>query len=112
MGTKALQQVCISTLGGAIWGIIIGWVGNTFEGETIHNLKYAVTVKLISRHNAEVFTLTTIYGPCHGTDKEEFINWFSSLEIDEEENWIFMDDFNFYRSQQIEIDKEEICQIS
>jgi hypothetical protein len=42
--------------------------------------------------------LTSVYGPCQGTDRDDFVNWLNDLEIQEDSNWIFMGDFNFYRS--------------
>jgi hypothetical protein len=39
-----------------------------------------------------------IYGPCAGQDRQNFIEWFNSLQIEDAENWLFIGDFNFYRS--------------
>jgi hypothetical protein len=39
-----------------------------------------------------------IYGPCAGQDRQDFIEWFNSLQIEDAENWLFIGDFNFYRS--------------
>lgn len=44
--------------------------------------------------------ITTVYGPCHGTDRQEFVDWLNSIQIQDEENWLFPGDFNFYRSLQ------------
>lgn len=95
---KRFNQFAYHPSQGSSRGIIIGWAGNMFTSQVIQNLKYAVTVKLTSTHNAQTFTLTSVYGPCTGTDGEEFIQWFASLEVEEKENWIFMGDFNFYRA--------------
>lgn len=95
---KRFNQFAYHPAEGQSGGIIVGWAGNMFSGQVIHNLKYAITVKLTSLHTAEVFHLTTVYSPCQREQREEFINWLASVEIEEEENWIIMGDFNFYRS--------------
>lgn len=42
--------------------------------------------------------MTAVYGPCLELARTEFITWFKSHNIQEEENWLFLGDFNFYRS--------------
>lgn len=42
--------------------------------------------------------LTNVYGPCDDPARTAFINWFKSHEIPDSCNWIFLGDFNFYRS--------------
>jgi hypothetical protein len=39
-----------------------------------------------------------VYDPCHGERRDQFVQWFYDLQIDMEENWMFVGDFNFYRS--------------
>jgi len=39
-----------------------------------------------------------VYGPCDEPDRTNFINWFRNHQVDDEENRIFLRDFNFYRS--------------
>ena len=39
-----------------------------------------------------------MYGPCTEPDRFEFIAWFRGHNIADTENWIFLGDFNFYRS--------------
>jgi hypothetical protein len=55
-------------------------------------------VKFTSRHNNETWQLTTVYGPCQAPEREEFINWLNDLEIQDNDNWMILGDFNFYRS--------------
>jgi hypothetical protein len=45
-------------------------------------------------------TLVTVYGPCKGTERDEFINWLHEPNIGEFENWLLLGDFNFMRSTQ------------
>lgn len=95
---KRFNQFAYQPSQGQSGGILVGWAGSMFTGQIVHNLRYAVTVKFSSVHNAESFTLTAVYGPCTGPEREEFINWLGSLEVQDEENWIFMGNFNFYRA--------------
>lgn len=39
-------------------------------------------------------------GPCAGELRDEFVSWMNTIEIDIDQNWIFMGDFNFIRSVQ------------
>ncbi|KAJ1288975.1 hypothetical protein BS78_02G130000 [Paspalum vaginatum] len=83
---------------GASGGILVGWNGSLLHGQIIHNTSFAVTIKFSSTHNAECWSLTAVYGPCQGPQRDEFVNWLNALHIEEEENWMFIGDFNFYRS--------------
>lgn len=38
------------------------------------------------------------FGPCTKPDSSAFISWFRGHLITQTDNWIFLDDFNFYRS--------------
>jgi hypothetical protein len=42
--------------------------------------------------------MTTVYGPCHDPERTKFVNWLRSYDIQDDENWLFLGDFNFYRS--------------
>jgi exonuclease III len=79
-------------------GIIMGWCNTMFIGEVLYKSKFAITVKFTAMHNAEIWALTTVYGPCSGQDRQEFINWLNRLNVDEYCKWMFVGDFNFYMS--------------
>lgn len=49
-------------------------------------------------HNSESWKLTVVYRPCTEPARSEFITWFHSQNVQEEDNRLFMGDFNFYRS--------------
>jgi len=51
-------------------------------------------------HNSETWKLTSVYGPCTEPARLEFVSWFRGHEIEEEEDWLFIGDFNFYRSME------------
>jgi hypothetical protein len=59
-----------------------------------------ITVAFTSRHSDQKWKLTTVYGPCHGERRDRFVQWLFDLQIDIEEDWMLVGDFNFYRSSE------------
>lgn len=59
---------------------------------------FALTISFTSRHNGDPWNLTTVYGPCTEPTRTVFLNWFRSIDIQDEDNWLVLGDFNFYRS--------------
>ena len=49
-------------------------------------------------HNGDSWLLSNIYGPCDEPERTEFISWFRDCDVDDTINWLFLGDFNFYRS--------------
>ena len=94
---KRFDKFAFSPSAGASGGILMGWNNSIFSGEVVHCLKFALTVKFTSRHDNNSWLLTTVYGPCQGPEREDFINWMNALVIPDEEKWMFIGDFNFYR---------------
>jgi hypothetical protein len=39
-----------------------------------------------------------VYGPYQGREWQDFVDWLNNLQIEEEDNWMIMGDFNFYKS--------------
>jgi hypothetical protein len=76
----------------------MGWNDSELKGEVIWNQDFAITVLFSSRHWDQRWKLTIVYDPCHGERRDQFVQWFYDLQIDMEENWMFVGDFNFYRS--------------
>lgn len=65
------------------------WDGtvSVFTGEVICMLRYAITVQFTSKYNNnESWLLTTVYGPCQGYEREEFVNWLNDLQIQDDDN--------------------------
>ena len=62
------------------------------------NLHFSITVNFTSIHNGDTWRLSNIYGPCDEPTRSAFINWFRNYEVDENINWLFLGDFNFYKS--------------
>jgi hypothetical protein len=100
MAPKRFNKFTFAPTEGASGGIFVGWNGSIFDGAILSIYRFAITVKFTSIHNAEEWTLTTVYGPCHGPERQEFVSWLNSLNVDDDPNWMFVGDFNFYRSFQ------------
>ena len=82
---------------GASGGILVGWNSSIFSGQVLEINNFAVTILFTTRHNNEPWKLSSVYGPCDGEERQMFVDWLNELQI-EEENWMIMGDFNFYRS--------------
>jgi hypothetical protein len=98
LAPKRFNQFAFSPSEGASGGILIGWNGSIFSGHVVQINKFNVTVRLTSSHNGQTWTLSSIYGPCHGPDRDVFVQWLNDLQLNAEENWMLAGDFNFYRS--------------
>lgn len=83
---------------GASEGILIVWNDSIFQGNTIDKQGFGITIEFTSRHNAEVWKLSTVYGPCNEPYRSNFITWFRGHSFSDTDNWIFLGDFNFYQS--------------
>jgi hypothetical protein len=83
---------------GASSGIIVIWNSAYFWGVTIDNLPFGITICFTSIFNLSSWKMMTVYGPCHDSERSEFVNWLRSHDIQDHENWFFLGDFNFYRS--------------
>jgi hypothetical protein len=79
-------------------GILVCWVGAIFAASTVCITRSAVIINFSSKHSAESWTLVSIYGPCNDLDRSLFVQWLFDLQIPDNENWILLGDFNFYRS--------------
>jgi hypothetical protein len=112
MAPKRFNKFAFAPSQGASGGIFVGWNGSIFSGTVLHSCKFAITILFTGNHNAENWKLTTIYGPCQGQDRQEFMDWLNSLQIEDDENWMFVGDFNFYRSLEDRTGKEGICKMS
>ena len=83
---------------GASRGILVVWIDSVFQGFTIDKTSFGLTISFTSRHNADVWKLTTVYGLCTEPERSNFISWFRDHIIADMDNWIFLGDFNSYRS--------------
>lgn len=83
---------------GASGGILVGWNGSLFEGTVIEIQPFAVAICFSSKFDACTWNLVSVYGPCVEPARSMFISWHRNLDMQDEENWIVLGDFNFYRS--------------
>lgn len=79
-------------------GILVIWNNSVFSGSVIDKQSYGITVAFKSMHNNDEWKLTNVYGPCEEPARSAFIDWFKAHDIQDLENWLFLGDFNFYRS--------------
>jgi endonuclease/exonuclease/phosphatase family metal-dependent hydrolase len=83
---------------GASGGILVGWNTSHFRGQVIDKQPYGITVSFTSAQNMDTWNLTTVYGPCIEPTRSTFVSWFKNHHIRDTDNWLFLGDFNFYRS--------------
>jgi len=83
---------------GASGGILIAWNGSLFDGSVIEIKPFAISVSFSSRLDLNIWNLTTVYGPCLEPARSTFVSWLLNLDIQDNDNWILIGDFNFYRS--------------
>ena len=88
---------CVPSVG-ASGGILVPWNSSIFKVVTIAKQQFALTLSLTSVHNNESWFLASVYGPCTEPGRSLFIDWLKNLRIGDDENWLLVGDFNFYRS--------------
>jgi exonuclease III len=82
---------------GASGGILVCWASNHFSVSTIEKHPIAINLKMLSTHSQISWNLVVVYGPCRQLARDQFVNWLLNLQIEDDELWILMGDFNFYR---------------
>lgn len=85
---------------GASGGMIVLWNSALFSVKLIASISYGITMEFQSKHNSNIWTLVTVYGPCQNPAREEFINWLHNLSIPVDVSWLLLGDFNFLRSME------------
>ena len=83
---------------GASGGILCIWNSAVFVGTTVDKQSFGLTISFTSQHNLATWNLTIVYGPCLEPARSHFVNWLNNHCIDLDSNWLFLGDFNFYRS--------------
>src|SRR3954468_17273997 len=58
---------------GASGGILIVWCSCFFSGVLIESQRYGLIVRFTSVHNAEIWTMVSVYGPFLGPLRDEFV---------------------------------------
>jgi hypothetical protein len=54
-------------------------------------------IEFVSAISGVTWVLTNIYAPSSPEGKIQFLNWFSSVDMPEETDWLIMGDFNLLR---------------
>ena len=85
---------------GASGGILVVWNSSCFVGQVVDKQQFGITITFSLTDNSNTWHLTSVYGLCTEPNRSELINWFQSHNIADTDNWIFLGDFNFYRSLQ------------
>jgi exonuclease III len=98
LAPKRFNKFAFTPFDGASGEILMGWNTTTFEGEVLYTSKFAITVKFTARHNAKIWNLSIVYGPCQTNQRQYFVDWLNGLHIEDTENWMTIRDFNLYRS--------------
>jgi hypothetical protein len=83
---------------GASGGFLTIWKGSHFDAEVIDQNSFGHTICFRTKLTNQTWWLANIYAPCTPHRREEFLSWFSSLEINDDKLWIFLGDFNMIRS--------------
>jgi hypothetical protein len=83
---------------GASGGILVCWASSIFSINTLEKHDFAVKLEVSSAHNLEAWTLIVVYGPCRQPGRDLFVNWLYNLDILDDDLWLLVGDFNFYRS--------------
>jgi exonuclease III len=82
---------------GASGGILVCWASNHFSASTIEKLPFAINLKMLSTHSQISWNLIVVYVSCRQPARDQFVNWFYNLQIEDDELWMLIGDFNFYR---------------
>jgi hypothetical protein len=69
-----------------------------FTGVLVEIQRFAVVIKFSSVHNNESWSLVSVYGPCQGVLRDNFVSWLYDLQIPVGSNWLLH--FNFIRSEE------------
>ena len=95
---RSFDNFAYSPFVGAFGGILVVWCSSMFTGTLIESQCFGLSITFTSVHNAEVWTMVSVYGPCQGALRDEFVQWLYDLHIPDGENWLILGDFNFIRS--------------
>jgi hypothetical protein len=52
---------------------------------------------MLSTHSQISWNLIVVYVSCRQPARDQFVNWLYNLQIEDDELWMLIGDFNFYR---------------
>ena len=81
-------------------GLLVLWNSSIFLGNVVVAKPYTITIDFTTCHDRSNWRLTSVYGTCHEPLRSEFVHWLRNLDLSGAEHWLFVGDFNFYRSLQ------------
>ena len=85
---------------GSSGGILVVWNSAVLSGVLVEIQSFAVVVRFTSKQNNEQWSLVSVYGPCQGEARDNFVAWLYNLNIPIDDNWLIIGDFNFMRSSE------------
>ena len=83
---RRFDQFAFSPSVGASGGILIIWNSSVFEGQLLETQRYSVVVSFKSVHSSEKWTMVSVYGPCEGQHRDDFVSWLYHLSIPSDEH--------------------------
>jgi endonuclease/exonuclease/phosphatase family metal-dependent hydrolase len=83
---------------GASGSIITIWKSQLFSGTLAFLNNFTLLVELTSKLNNQTWLLTNVYAPCTSERKRDFLNWFKSIQMPDNIDWLIVGDFNLLRS--------------
>lgn len=57
------------------------WNSSIFWGALVEVQQFVVVVKFTSKQNNEQWTLVSVFGPCQGEARDQFVSWLYNLSI-------------------------------
>lgn len=95
---SVLTNLLFSPSRGAFGGILVCWNSYVFSVMNITIESFVVQLTFTSNDSSLSWTMATIYEPCTGVERSNFLAWLYSLQIPVGDFWLLLGDFNFYRS--------------
>jgi hypothetical protein len=95
---KRFDNFAYSPSVGASGDIVVLKNSAIFARVLIEIKRFPIVINFTSTHNSDNWTMVTVYVPCEGLERDEFVQWLYNLVILVDSLWIFLGDFNFIRS--------------
>ena len=89
---------------GAFGGILVAWISKFIKGDIHSSTDHALLVKFVSTQNKETWFLACVYGPCSGQERDNFVSWLRNFQMDQDDVWLFLGDFNLISIDQLKIE--------
>ena len=71
-----------------------------FVGHLVELKDFGGNICFSSVHDNSSWSMVTVYGPCQGPRRDEFVQWLYNLQIPPNDNWLLLGDFNFIQLQE------------